>query len=78
VNVAPFADVGQVADRSRLAPGEPALWLWTSGLEAQVGLKSEGLTLLSLGVGVGSEDLDWLRSSHTRYSYWRIHLSRPF
>lgn len=78
VTLAPFADFGHVADRARLAPGEPNLWLWTSGVELQMGLKIEEMILASLGVGVGSEDLDWLRSGHDRHGYWKLILSRPF
>jgi hypothetical protein len=66
-----------VADRARLEPGQPALWLWTSGLELQLGLVVKKLTIASLGLGVGGEDLDWLRASRHRQSYWRILLSRP-
>jgi hypothetical protein len=77
LTLAPFADVGHVADRARLEPGQPALWLWTSGLELQLGLVVKKLTIASLGLGVGGEDLDWLRASRHRQSYWRILLSRP-
>lgn len=79
VDLAPFVDAGRVGDRGRLAGGpQAAEWLWTTGVETQVGVRVGKATIAALGLGWGGEGLDWLRDGRERRGFWRLHVGRPF
>jgi hypothetical protein len=77
--LAPFLDLGRVADRKRLSPlDREAQWLWTSGIEAQIGIRIADFTIATIGIGLGGEGADWIRSGKESQTYWRINVGRPF
>ncbi|MCA9788070.1 MAG: hypothetical protein KC488_16075, partial [Candidatus Cloacimonetes bacterium] len=79
LNLATFADLGQLAHRERLGAGlKDPLSLWTSGLELQLGLRGSGSTLFSLAGGYAGNKLEWLDRGDAGRWYWKFHLGRPF